>query len=140
MHKNMGKPIICPMDKKKMPSICIEKYPGLCTLFIKTSDCYLIFIVYHSYLDLGTLWFLLKHFISELCSGGYNKCVLVSFEPYMTHIINTNAWSWICISVSVGTFLSQFKRFYFIPILLFCSFTTGVLPSIAEIDLQSSGI
>ena len=45
MYENWGIPTYCPMDTKKISppfKCCIGKYPGLCTIFFKTSQCYLI--------------------------------------------------------------------------------------------------
>ena len=48
---------------------CIEKYPGLCTLFIKTSKCYLMFMFYHTAIQMfGTLEFRFI-FCAKMCSG-----------------------------------------------------------------------
>ena len=51
MHENWGKSIVCPMYKKLISppfEWFIAKYPGLCTVFIKTSNCNLMFMVYHA--------------------------------------------------------------------------------------------
>ena len=47
----LRKTYFCPVDKKMISPLfewCIRKYLGLCTIFIQTSRCYIMFMVYHA--------------------------------------------------------------------------------------------
>jgi len=62
-----------PMDKEIIPPLfewCIENYPGLCTLFIKTSNSYL-FMVYHAAILILDTLVSFPIIMLELCSGGF---------------------------------------------------------------------
>ena len=50
---------------------CIGKCPGFCTIFFKTSNCYLMFMLYHAVIEnFGTFQFLAM-LMPKLGSGGF---------------------------------------------------------------------
>ena len=57
MHKNLGKLFFYPIDNIMISphvDLCIRKWPGLCTMFVKTSKWYLKCMLYHAVIE--TVW------------------------------------------------------------------------------------
>ena len=91
MHENLGKPIFCPKDKKRIsPQIeqCIGKCSGLCKFIWKTSNCYLYIMLYHAVIQILGHQFLCNcMLVCKLCSGGFKTIGQVKGTCTSIHVI-----------------------------------------------------